>query len=60
MKIRIQGVNVQIRTLDFFFGVSLGLLILHHTDNLSCVMHKADICAAEGQEVMTLTLITLR
>lgn len=38
----------------------MGLLILRHTDNLSRVMQKADICAAEGQEVMTLTLTTLR
>ena len=45
---------------EFFFGVSLGLLILRHTDNLSKTMQRADMSAAEGQEVMCLTLSTLK
>ena len=31
MKARIQGVTAQMKKFDFFFGVSLGLLILKHT-----------------------------
>ena len=32
---------------DFYYGVVLGELILHHTDNLSCILQKSDISAAE-------------
>ena len=35
MKARIQGVAAQMRKFDFFFEVSLGYLILRHTDSLS-------------------------
>ena len=45
---------------EYYFGVSLGLLILRHTDNLSRTMQKADMSAAEGQDVMCLTLSTLK
>ena len=47
MKARIQGVSAQMMRFDYFFGVSLGLLILRHTDNLSKTMQKADISVAE-------------
>ena len=60
MKARIQGVAAQMKKFEFFFGVSLGLLILRHTDNLSRTMQRADMSAAEGQEVMCLTLSTLK
>ena len=42
MKARIQGVAAQMRKFEFFFDVSLGLLILRHSDNLSRTMQKAD------------------
>ena len=35
MKARIYSVAAQMVKFDYFFGVSLGLLILQHTDNLS-------------------------
>ena len=60
MKARIQGIAAQMKKIEFFFGVSLGLLILRHTDNLSRTMQRADMSAAEGQEVMCLTLSTLK
>ena len=60
MKARIQGVAAQMKKFDFFFGVSLGLLILRHTDNLSRTLQRADMSAAEGQEVMQSTLSTLQ
>ena len=60
MKARIQGVAAQMKKFDFFFGVSLGLLILRHTDNLSRTLQRGDMSAAEGQEVMHSTLTTLQ
>ena len=59
MKSRIQGVAAQMKAFDFFFGVSLGFLILQHSDNLSRTMQRADMSAAEGQEVVAMTLSTL-
>lgn len=60
MKARIQGVAAQMIKFDFFFGTSLGLLILRHTDNLSRTMQGTDISAAEGQNLMNMTLATLK
>ena len=59
MKARIQGVAAQMKAFDFFFGVSLGFLLLQHSDNLSRTMQRADMSAAEGQEVVAMTLSTL-
>ena len=56
MKSRIQDVAAQMKTSDFFFGVSLGFLVLLHSDNLSCTMQRADMSTAEGQEVVAMTL----
>ena len=60
MKARIQGVSAQMKKFDFFFSVSLGLLILKHTDNLSRTLQRTDMSAAEGEEVMHSTLSTLQ
>jgi len=60
MKARIQGVAAQMMKFDYFFGVSLGLLILRHTDNLSKTMHKADMSGAEGQSVTSMVVSTLK
>ena len=60
MKARIQGVAAQMMKFDYFFGVSLGLLILRHTDNLSRTMQTADMSAAEGQDVTAMTVSTLK
>ena len=60
LKARIQGVAAQMIKFDYFFGVSLGLLILHHTDNLSRMLQKADMSAAEGQVITAMTVSTLR
>lgn len=35
MKARIQGIAAQMKKFNLFLGVSLGLLILYHTDNLA-------------------------
>uniref|UniRef100_A0A1X7VW05 Uncharacterized protein n=1 Tax=Amphimedon queenslandica TaxID=400682 RepID=A0A1X7VW05_AMPQE len=60
MKARILGVQAQMKKFDFLFGVSLGFLLLKHTDNLSKTMQKEDMCAAEAQNVTSLTLSTLK
>ena len=60
MKARIQGVAAQMMKFDYFFGVSLGLLILRHTDNLSKTLQKADMSAAEGQAIAVMTVSTLK
>ena len=60
MKACIHGVASQMKSFDFFFGVSLSELILSHSDNLSRTLQKQSISAAEGQEVTSLTVTTLR
>uniref|UniRef100_A0A1X7TTB8 DUF4371 domain-containing protein n=1 Tax=Amphimedon queenslandica TaxID=400682 RepID=A0A1X7TTB8_AMPQE len=60
LKTRILGVQAQMKKFDFFFGVSLGFLLLKHTDNLSKTIQKEDICATEAQHVTSLTLSILK
>ena len=60
MKARICGVESQMKTFNFLFGLVLGDLILRHSDNLSRTLQKTDISAAEGQEVANLTKRTLQ
>ena len=60
LKARVQGVAVQMMKFDYFFGFSLGLLILCHSDNLNKTMKKAHISAAEGQVVAAMTVSTLK
>jgi len=60
MKARIRGVATQMMKFDFYFGISLGLLILRHSDNLSKTMQKADLSAAEGQGVTSMIVTTLK
>ena len=49
IKARIIGVETQMNTFRFLYGVSLGSLILHHSDNLSKTLQQVSITAAEGQ-----------
>ena len=51
MKAHIHGVQSQMQQFNFFWGVTLGELILRHTDNLSRALQKADVSAAEGQKI---------
>ena len=60
MKARIHGVQSQMQQFDFFWGVTLGELILRHTDNLSRALQKADVSAADGQKIAGLTVKTLQ
>ena len=59
VRARIKGVEAQMRSFDFLFGVMLGEAILRHTDNLSKGLQHKDLSASEGQCMATLTLETL-
>ena len=60
MRARIIGVDAQMHTFDFLFGVSLECLLLHHTDNLSKSLQNKTLSAAEGQRLASLTLSVLK
>ena len=60
MRSRIIGVSTTMRSFKFFFGVVLGELILHHSDNLSRTLQASHISAAEGQMIPAMTVKTLQ
>ena len=60
MKARLLGVASQMKTFSYLFGIVLGDLILRHSDNLSRTLQKADISAAQGQEVTYMTVQALK
>ena len=49
MKVRIIGVESQVKTFSYLFGILLAEQILTPTDNLSKSLQKTDISAEEGQ-----------
>ena len=57
---RIIGVETQVLTFEFLFGVSLGAAILSHSDNLSKTLQHVSLSAAEGQHMAKLTLQVLK
>lgn len=59
MKRRIIGMSTQMETFQYFFGITLGELILQHTDILRRTLQKSDISAAQGQEIAGLTIKTI-
>lgn len=60
MRARIIGVDTQMHTFDFLFGITLGNLLLRHTDNLSKSLQIKSLSAAEGQRLASLTLHVLK
>lgn len=60
IRARLIGVGSQMATFDFYFGVYLGEMVLHHTDNLSETLQKKELSAAEGQQVSSLVKVTLQ
>ena len=60
MRSRIRGVSSYMHSFDFFFGVSLGEMILRHSDNLSKTLQGTRISAAEGQQVAQMTVQALK
>ena len=57
---RVLGVQVQMRTFDYFYGLRLGLLLLRHSHNLSVLLQTKDLCAAEAQTIAKHTVATLK
>ena len=60
MRSRIQGISTCMTTFDFFFGVSLGELLLNHSDNLSRALQASSISDAEGQKIANMNVKTLQ
>ena len=60
MRARILGVQAQMSTFDFLFGVIVGSTILRHTDNLSKTLQQKTLSAAEGQHLASLCTDVLR
>ena len=60
MRARIIGIDTQMHAFDFLFGISLGNLLLRHTDNLSKSLQQKSPSAAGGQRLAKLTLDVLK
>ena len=56
---RVHGLNSQMRTFNFYFGLKLLHTVLMHADNLSRTLQSTKMSAAEGQHIARLTLTTL-
>ena len=56
---RIMGVQAQMDSFEYLFGLVLGECILKHTDNLSKTLQSPSLNAAEGQCIAELTCKTL-
>ncbi len=59
MRTRIMGVRSYMETFNFFFGISLGELVLRHSDNLSRTLQSPRLSAAEAQKFVKMTVKTL-
>ena len=59
MRARVHGLNSQMKTFNFYFGLKLLHTILMHADNLSRTLQSTKMSAAEGQHIARLTLTTL-
>ena len=55
MHARILGVQRQMMTFDFLFGVLIGSVLLWHTDNLSVTLQHKSMSDAQGQRMASLT-----
>ena len=58
-KARVNGVQSQMQSFDYFFGLRLGTLLLRHSDNLSISLQAEDLCAAQAQTIAKNTASTL-
>ena len=59
-KARIHGVQAQMQTFDYFFGLRLGILLLRHSDNLSTWLQAKNLCTAEAQKIANSTFNSLK
>ncbi|MEO0685480.1 MAG: hAT transposon family protein, partial [Cyanobacteria bacterium J06649_11] len=59
-KARVGGVQAQMRTFEYFFGLRLGILILRDSDNLSASLQAKDLYAAKAKHTANKTLATIK
>ena len=57
---RVNGIDSQMKTFDFYFGASLLHNLLSHTDNLSKTLQYTRLNAAEWQHLVRMTTTTLK
>ena len=57
---RVFGAKYQMETFEYFYCVSLGALVLKHSDNLSKTLQHTYISVSEGKEIAELTVKTLQ
>lgn len=57
---RVNGIDSQMKTFDFYFGASLLCRLLSHTDNLSKTLQHTAMSAAEGQHLVRMTTASLK
>ena len=60
MKARIIGVQTEMQSFSFFYGIQLGILVLSHSDNLSTCLKSAELCAVDAQQNAKLSVTVLR
>lgn len=60
IKARLQGVQAQMKTFDFLFGVTLGEMLLQHTDNLKRTLQDKTFSAAGDWQVANMVIGTLQ
>ena len=58
-KVRVLGVQAQMRTFDYFYGLRLRILLLRHSVNLSASLQTKELCAGEAQTIAKNTVATL-
>ena len=46
-------------SIEFFYGLVLGQLLLQHSDNLSMTLQSQEMSTAEGQKIAEKTIHTL-
>ena len=59
-KARIHGLQAQMQTFDYFFGLRLGILLLRHGDDLSTSLRAKNLCPIEAQKIAKSTVNTLK
>ena len=60
MKVRVLGVQAQMRSFYYFYGLRLGILLLRYNDNLSALLHTKNLRATEAQTIGKHAVATLK
>ena len=60
VRAKVNGIDSQMKTFQFYFGVCLLHSVLSQTDNLSKTLQHTTFSAAEGQQLVKMTTTTLQ